>query len=154
MAPISVFTPYVTPTATSLPSLFTVFNYSSLPATLATSSPLDPTASLLTLVTITSVLADDIPNLSLGVINPAASRNNDTSQPSAPLNGSKWWNAQWLPVAAWALLIYDAASLFLLLWLWSVGLMDATLNVSPIHPSHTPIVPQSRSATYRVSSSQ
>ena len=132
MAPVSISTLYVTPAA-FLP-LFTITGYTSSPTILANSLPVVPTASPRTLLTTTSVLAADIPELSHSIITTTTSNNSETSSRSvASFDGSKWWNKQWVPVAAWALIIYDAASLFLLLWLWSVGMMDAMLNVSPSH---------------------
>ena len=130
MAPVSISTLYVTP-AVSLP-LFTITAYTPSPTILTNSLPVVPTASPRMLLTTTSVLAADIPELSHSIITITTSNNSDTSSLSAAsFNGSKWWNKQWALVAAWALIIYDAASLFLLLWLWSIGMVDAMLNVSP-----------------------
>lgn len=132
MVPVSISTLYVTPTV-SLP-LFTITGYTSSPTILANSLPVVPTASPRTLLTITSVSAADIPELSHSIITATTSNNSEiSSQLVASFDGSKWWNKRWVPVAAWALIIYDAASLFLLLWLWSIGMMDAMLNVSPSH---------------------
>lgn len=128
VAPVSISTLYVTPAA-SLP-LFTITGYTSSPTILANSLPVAPTVSPRTLLTTTSVLAADIPELSYSIITVTTSNNSETSSRSvASFDGSKWWNNQWVPVVAWALIIYDAASVFLLLWLWSVGMMDAMLNL-------------------------
>ena len=130
MAPVSISTLYATP-AVSLP-VFTTTGYTFSPAILAQSLPVVPTASPRTLLTTTSVLTADIPELSHSIIITTTSNNCCTSSRSATsFDGSKWSNKQWVPVAAWALIIYDVAALFLLFWLWSVGMMDAMLNVSP-----------------------
>ena len=134
MAPVSISTLYVTP-AVSLP-LFTITGYTLSPTILANSLPVVPTASPRTLLTATSVLAADIPELSHSITTTTSNNSGTSLRSAASFDGSKWWNKQWVPVAAWALIIYDVAALFLLLWLWSVVMMDAMLNVSPsLYPS-------------------
>ena len=129
MAPVSISTLYVTP-AVSLPP-FTTTSYTSSPTILANSLPVVPTASPRTLLTTTSILAADVPEFSHSIITVTTSNNSDPSSLLvASFDGSKWWNKQWVQVAAWTLIIYDVAALFLLLWLWSMGMMDAMLNVS------------------------
>lgn len=137
MAPVSISTFYVTPTV-SLP-LFTITGYTSSPTILANSLLVVPTTSPGTLLTTTSVLSAYIPELSHSIITATTSNSSETpSRSVASFDGSKWWSKQWVPVAAWALIIYDAASLFLLLWLWSVGMMDAMLNlIRAPYPSGT-----------------
>lgn len=150
MAPVSISTLYVTP-AVSLP-LFTITGYTPSPTILANSLPVVPTASPRTLLTTTSVLAADIPELSHSIITATTSNNSDTSSRSvASFDGSKWWNKQWVPAAAWALIIYNAASLFLLLWLWSVGMMDAMLNnlLVPASANTSPTSAHPRSLPWR-----
>ncbi|OCK79932.1 hypothetical protein K432DRAFT_55204 [Lepidopterella palustris CBS 459.81] len=128
MAPLATISSYATPTVASS-VVFSLIGSASSPTVLATV----PTVHGSTVSNATFPTSPIPSSNKLGLTETPIihlSGNNATEPPSTNTpDGQIWWSKEWVSVTAWTVLIFDATSMLLLLWMWATGMIDGCLNL-------------------------